>query len=126
MLLESIPKPQVFLQLGWSKPTYKYRLEANRIESSFVEKAADGLVDNMLNTSEQHPLQPRRPVAPRAAFAARAASRTLGCISRAVASRTREVMTPLSFSPDKTVSGVWCPFLGSSAQKIKTLTYWSK
>lgn len=122
MSLESIPKPQVFRQLGQSKPIYQYRLRANGIESSFAEKAAEGLVDNTLNPSEQCPLQPRQPAAYRAAFAARAARRTLGCIWRDVASRTREVMTPPSFSTGKTVSGVWC----SPAQTIKMLTYWNK
>lgn len=93
MSLESIPKPQVFLQLGWSKPTYQYRLGADGMEGSFAEKAADSLVDNSLNMTERCPLQPRQPAAQRAAFAA---SRTLGCICRGIASRTREVMTPPS------------------------------
>ena len=69
MLLESIPKPQIFLQLGWSKPTYQYRLGADRIESSFAEKTADSLVDNSLNMTERCPLQPRQAAAQRAAFA---------------------------------------------------------
>jgi len=70
VLLESTPNPQVILQLRRSKPTYQYGLGANRIEGSFAEKAAEGLVDNVLNMSEQCLLQLRQPAAYRAALAA--------------------------------------------------------
>lgn len=73
--------------------------------------------------SEQCPSQPTQLVANRAALAA---SPALTCVCRDVASRTREVMTPLSFSTVKAVPGARCPVLGSAAPKIKTLPYWSE
>lgn len=59
-----------------------HRLWAKGAESSFAEKAAESLVDNVLRVSEQCPLQLLRPVTHRAASAARATR------------RAREAMTP--------------------------------
>jgi len=62
---------------------HQYRLGADLLESSSVERDLDVLVDDRLTTSQQ------------CALAAKKASVTLGCIKRSVASRSREVLLPL-------------------------------
>ncbi|PKU39984.1 hypothetical protein llap_9705 [Limosa lapponica baueri] len=68
------------LHLGSNNSMYKYRLEADLMESSSVEKDLGVLLDNKLNMSQQH------------AFEAKKANGILGCIKKSVASRLREVI----------------------------------
>jgi len=72
------------LHLGWNNPMYQYRLGANLMETGSVERDLVVLVDNKLTMSQQ------------CALAAKKANGILGCIRRSVASRSREVLLPLS------------------------------
>jgi len=71
------------LHLGRNNPMHQYRLKADLLESSSVERDRGVLVDDML-TMIQH-----------CAFVAKKANGILGCIKRSVASRSREVLLPL-------------------------------
>lgn len=97
MFLKSTPKPQVFLQLGWSKPTgwgptgWKAALQKSSWRAGAEHKAA---------------------VSP----AARAASCIQGCIRKGMAEGGGD--SPL-FSADNAVSGVWCPAEGAGFAQSK-------
>mgnify|MGYP001857272043 CR=1 FL=1 len=69
------------LYLGWSNPSYAYRLGEELRKSNTTENLGI-LVDEKLKMSEQCVLA--------------AWKSTLGCIRRGVASRAREVIVPLS------------------------------
>ncbi|PKU29515.1 hypothetical protein llap_20181 [Limosa lapponica baueri] len=71
------------LHLGTNKPMHQYRLGADLLESSSVEKDPGVLVDNKLTISQQ------------CALVAEKANGILGCITKTVASRSREVIFSL-------------------------------
>jgi len=87
------------LHLGRNNPMHQYRLGADLLESSSAERDLGVLVDDRLTMSQQ------------CALAAKKANDILGCVKRNVASRSREVLLPLS-AP----SGVLYPVPGSPAQ----------
>jgi len=68
---------------GEEQPHHQYRLGADLLECSSVERDLDVLVDDRLTMSQQ------------CALAAKKANGILGCIRRSVASRSREVLLPL-------------------------------
>jgi len=68
------------LHMGRNNPTYEYRLGADLLESSSVERDLGVLVDDKLTMC---------------ALVAKKANGILGCIKKHVASRSREVLLPL-------------------------------
>jgi len=71
------------LHLGRNNPMHQYRLGADLLGSSSVERDLGVLVEDRLTVSQQ------------CALAAKMANGILGCIKRSVASRLREVLLPL-------------------------------
>ncbi|PKU46877.1 hypothetical protein llap_2850 [Limosa lapponica baueri] len=71
------------LHLGRNNPMRQYRLGADLLESSSVERDLGVLVDKKWTISQQ------------CALVAKKASGPLGCIKKSVASRLREVFLPL-------------------------------
>ncbi|PKU42648.1 hypothetical protein llap_7065 [Limosa lapponica baueri] len=71
------------LHLGRNNPIQWYRLGADLLESSLVERDFRVLVDNEHTISQQ------------CALVAKKANGLLGCIKKSVASRSREVILPL-------------------------------
>jgi len=72
------------LHLGRSNPLHLYSLGADLLESRSVETDLGVLVDDRLTMSQQR------------ALVAKKANGVLGCIKKSVASRSREVLLPLS------------------------------
>jgi len=71
------------LHLGRNNPMHQYRLGADLLESSSLERYLGVLVDDRLTMSQQ------------CALSAKKANGILGCIRRSVASRSRAVLLPL-------------------------------
>ena len=91
------------LHLGRNNSIHEYRFEADLLERSSAEKNLDVLVDNRLATSQQ------------CALVAKKANGILGCITKCVASRSKEADPPPLLCPAEVTSEVLCPVLGSPA-----------
>ncbi|PKU45151.1 hypothetical protein llap_4556 [Limosa lapponica baueri] len=76
-------KKRRVLCLGKHNPGVKHRLGFTWLGSSYVEKDLRVLVDNKLNMSEQYAAAPKE------------ANGILGCISKGITSRDKEVIIPL-------------------------------
>ncbi|CAM4564646.1 unnamed protein product [Lepidochelys olivacea] len=92
------------LHLGRKNPMHRYRLGAEWLGSSSAEKDLGVTVDEKLDMSQQ------------CALVAKKANGILGCISRGIASRSRDVIVPL-FDIGEASSGVLCPVLGPTLQE---------
>jgi len=97
------------LHLGRNNPMHQYRVRADLLESSSVERDLGVLVDDRLTMSQQ------------CALAAKKASGILGCIKRSMASRSREVLLPFYSALSEAPSGVLRPVLGSHFKKDEKL-----
>ncbi|KAK4832419.1 hypothetical protein QYF61_023098 [Mycteria americana] len=93
------------LNLGWGNPQYQYRLRDEWIERSPAEKDLGILVDEKLNVSLQ------------CALAAQKANCMLGCITRNIASRLREVILPLYSALVRPLLEFCPPALGPPVQE---------
>jgi len=71
------------LHLGRNNTIHQYRLGADLLESSSVERDLGDLMDDLFTMSQQ------------CALVAKKANGILGCIKKSVASRSREVLLPL-------------------------------
>ncbi|KAJ7426512.1 rna-directed dna polymerase from mobile element jockey-like [Willisornis vidua] len=85
-------------------PKYRYRLGADLLESVSEEKDLRVSLDNKLSMS-QH-----------CALVAKKANGILGCITKNIASRLKEVILPL-FSPSEATIGLLCPVVGSPVEE---------
>ncbi|KFP51820.1 hypothetical protein N323_04172, partial [Cathartes aura] len=81
------------LRLGQGTPRYQYRLGDEEIKSSPAKKDLEVLVGEKLDMSQQRLLKLN--MTRQCAFAAQKPNRILGCITRSVTSRSREVILPL-------------------------------
>ena len=93
------------LHLGRNNPIHQYRLRADLLESSSVERDLDVLVDDKLTMSQQ------------CARVAKKADGVLGCLKKSCGQQVKGGSPPPLLCPSDVPFAVLCQVLGSPVQE---------